>query len=331
MIQNKHIERAGLLATLGASVALVLSGCGGASNNAGSANPAATPTIYGINPADGSTGSGLEFPVTSTDAAGPSTTTATGAVTGALSSTAKPLEGTVPLGFPAGTTDSAVPVSQADVVFRALAANGNFGSGAGDIVGSSLVLTSPEVPGFSQPLAFDLAGTGNGLNAGQYASAPFTLPFTTSGIHQFTTSISDVGGQTSTTTLGVVVVAPTDVALILQSFDTGKPDPASKTKPPADLFTAITAGDTVTIDGGPGTGVYPTGFAPTTADAQGTVVLFTTPGTHTVTETDPKGTVVQTSTFTLPATAAGTTIYAVPAPAATTTASVSKPHLVKRH
>jgi len=192
------------------------------------------------------------------------------------------------------------------------------------------VLTSPEVPGFSQPLTFDSAGAGNGLNAGQYTTAAFTLPFTTSGIHQFTAALSDAAGQSTSTTLGVVVVAPTDVALFLQSFDTGTPDPKSKTTPPADIFTAITPGDTVTIDGVQGTGVYPTGYAVTTADDQGTVVLFTTPGAHTVTETDAKGTVVQTAAFTLPDTAAGTTIYAVPAPAATTTAAVAKPHSVKR-
>ncbi len=330
MIQDKHLSRVGLLAALGASAALLLSGCGGTTSNAGAPASAATPAIYGVNPADGTTGSGLQFSVAGTDAKGNPTTTATGAITGALSSTAKPLEGTVPLGFPAGTTDSAVPAGQANVVFRALAANGNVGSDAGRIVASSLVLTSPEVTSFSQPLTFDLAGTGNGINAGQYATAAFTLPFTTSGIHQFTASLSDVGGQSSSTTLGVVVVAPTDVALFLSSFDTGTMTTATATKPATEIFKAIKAGDTVTVDGAAGTGVYPAGYASTTADDNGQVALFTTPGTHTVTETDAKGTAVQTSTFTLPATAAGTTIYAVPAPAATTTASVAKPHVVKR-
>ena len=193
------------------------------------------------------------------------------------------------------------------------------------------MLTSSEVTGFTQPLTFDSAGTGNGLNAGQYTTAAFTLPFTTSGIHQFTASVADASGQSSATTLGVVVVAPTDVALFLGSFDTGKPDPTSKTTPPADLFNAIAAGDMVKIDGGPGTGVYPTGYAVTTPDANGSVVLFTQPGTHTVVETDSTGKVINTSTFTLPATAAGTTIYAVPAPAATTTAGVRQPHTVIKH
>ena len=317
MTQDKNLSRGGLLAALSASAVILLSGCGGATNNAGPA-PAASPTIYGINPGDAMAGSALQ----SSDAK-------TGYLTGALSSTAHPLEGTVPLGFPAGTMASAVPASQTSVTFRAEIANGNAGNGISGIVPSSVVVTSPEVTGFSQALTFDSAGTGNGLNAGQYTTAPFTLPFTTSGIHQFTAAVADASGQSSTTTLGVVVAVPTDVALFLQSFDSGKTD--GKT-PPSEVFNAITAGDIVQIDGGQGTGVYPTGYAATTADAQATVVLFTAPGAHTVTEFKPDGkTVVQTSTFTLPAAAAGTTLYAVPAPAATTVAAVSKPHLVKRH
>lgn len=305
MFQDKNSARFGLLAAFGVSAAVLLSGCGGATSNQGPA-PAATPAIYGVNPADGTTGSGLQ----SSDAK-------TGYLTGALSSTAAPLEGTVPLGFPAAATSSAAPAGQAGVTFRALVANGNAGNGISGIVGSSLVLTSPEVPGFSQPLTFDLAGTGNKLNGGQYTTAGFTLPFTTSGVHQFTAVVSDVAGQNTSTTLGVVVVAPTDVALFLRRFDTGTKD--TKT-PPAEVFKSIKAGDVVQVDGGPGTGVYPAGYTPTTADDNGQVALFTTPGTHTVTEFKPDGTtVVQTSTFTLDATAAGTTIHTVPVTTPVTT------------
>ena len=342
MSNTKHLRRASLLVVLGASTIAALSGCGGAKTNSGGTASAATPTVYGVNPATGEAGSGIEFPVTTTGTSGPVTTT-TGGLVAALSSTAVPLEGTVPLGFATGglqadgSAGQAVLASQASVTFAALIANGNVGNNAGAITGATL--TSPEVPSFTQTLTFTGVGTGV-LGAAGYTGPAFTLPFTTSGIHQLTASVTDEGAQKTTTTLGVVVVAPTDVALFLQSFDTGKPDPASTTKPPADLFNAIAPGDLVTIDGGQGTGVYPaTGYnsataggasSPTTADPQGTVVLFTTPGTHTVVETDPTGkTVVNTSTFTLPATAAGTTIYAVPAPTATTTAAVSKPHLVR--
>ena len=329
MFSTNTYSRAGFLTALGLSTAAFLSGCGGSTNNAGPA-PAATPTIYGLNPADNTTGSSLQFTVAGTDAKGNPTSTLTAALTAALSSTAKPLEGTVPLGFPnlgapAAVTAAAVSAGQTNVTFRVLVANGNAGNGISAINPSSLVLTSPEVTGFSQALTFDGAGAGNGVNAGQYTTAAFTLPFTTSGIHQFTAAVSDAAGQSTTTALGIAVAVPTDVTLFLQSFDTGTKN--TKT-PPAEIFNAITPGDTVTVDGSKGRGVYPTGYAATTADAQGTVVLFTTPGAHTVVETDPAGKMVQTSTFTLPTTAAGTTIYAVPAPAATTTADVSKPHLV---
>ena len=311
MFQDKNLGRVGLLAGLGASAAILLSGCGGATNNASPA-PAATPTIYGINPTTGETGSGLQ----SSDAKA-------GYLTGALSSTAKPLEGAVPLGFPAGgffpngtTASSAVTTGQASVVFRALIANGNAGNGISAIVPSSVVLTSPEVTGFTQPLTFDSSGVANGPNDGQYASAPFTLPFTTSGIHQLTAAVSDASGQSTSTTFGVVVVAPANVALFLQSFTIAVA--ATATAAATTTTMAITPGDTVTIDGGPGTGVYPTGYAATTADAQGTVVLFTTPGTHTVTET--KGTtVVQTATFTIDPTLAGTTLIGVPVNVPTST------------
>lgn len=312
MFQDKNSGRIGLLAALGASAAALLSGCGGSTSNQGPAPPA-TPAIYGVNPFDGTTGSGLQ----SSDAK-------TGYLTGALSSTAKPLEGTVPLGFPAAATASAVPASQADVTFRALVANGNTGNGISGIVPTSIVLTSPEVSGFSQPLTFDAAGAGNKLNAGQYTTAAFVLPFTTSGIHQFTTGVSDTAGQSTTTTLGVVVVAPTDVALFLRRFDTGTKD--TKT-PPAEIYKAIKAGDVVQVDGGAGTGVYPTGYAPTTADDNGQVALFTTPGTHTVTEFKPDGTtVVQTSTFTLAATTASTTIHTVPVTTPAATAGITTSH-----
>jgi len=302
MTLNKHQARFGLLAALGASAAAVLTGCGGASNNASPA-PAATPTIYGVNPATGATGSGLQ----SSDAK-------TGYLTAALSTTAKALEGTIPLGFAAGglnadakTVAVAVPVGQTGVAFRTLIANGNAGNGISAIIPSSVVLTSSEVTGFSQPLTFD--GAGVTLNDGQYTTAAFTLPFTTSGIHQFTAAVADAAGQNTTTTLGVAVVAPADVALFLQSFTIAVP--ATATAAATTKTKAIAAGDTVTVDGGTGTGVYPTGYAPTVADAQGTVVLFTTPGTHTVTEM--KGTtVVQTATFTIDPKLAGTTLVGVP-------------------
>jgi hypothetical protein len=338
MRNNRHLQRIGLITLLGASTAAVLSGCGGATvNSGGGAITNATPTVYGINSDTGSTGSGIEFPQTAASASGSTTTTA-GGIVGALSSTAIPIEGAVPLGFPPGayeadnaTAGQAVPTSQPSVVFRALVANGNAGNAVSPITG--VTLTSPEVSGFTQTLTFGSVGTGPAGSAG-YATPPFTLPFTTSGVHQFTASVTDQGGKSSATVLGVVVVAPTDVALFVSSFDTGTTTQPPVTTPPTaptEVFNTIAAGDTVTIDGGKGDGVYPTGYSINMPDANGNVVLFAAPGTHTVVETDPTGKIINSNTFTLPATAAGTTIYAVPAPAATTiTSSVSKPHLVRK-
>lgn len=338
-ITHRHLQRTGLLVAFGASAVAILSGCGGSSTNTGRAASVATPTVYGTNVSNGTTGSGIEFPATTpaTATTGPVTAT-TGGIVGALSSTAVPLEGTLPLGFPTGaleadnnTAGQAVLASQPSVVFRALIANGNVGNASGAITGATL--TSPEVTGFTQALTFTGVGDGPAASAG-YTSPAFTLPFTTSGIHQLNATATDEGGQSGTTTLGVVVVAPTDVALFLNTFDTGTMSTATATVPASEVFTAITPGDIVTIDGGTGTGVYPASYSATmasTADANGTVILFTTPGTHTITELKPDGkTPVQSNTVTLPATAAGTTIYAVPAPDATTTAAVAKPHLVRR-
>lgn len=342
MINTRHLQRVGLLAAFGASVA-ALSGCGGATTNSSGTAPTATPTIYGVNPNNGETGSGIE----SADAK-------QGYLTGSLSSTAKPLpgEGAFPLGFPGGgllaNSTASAPVQAtaapagASVLFRALIANGNLSGSAGAIVESSVKLTSTGVAGLSQTLTFDKPGVGNGpVGAGQYVSQPFTLP-AASGIYSLTASVSDVGGQSSATTLGVAVVTATNVALVVQQgFDTGTLD-----KNGNEVFNAVAAGDTITIDGGTGAGVYPAGYnaataggaaIPNTPDASGTIILFTTPGQHTITELDPKGVPVkdQTSTFTLAPASAGTTVYEIPVTGSTVpapaTPSVAKPHLVKRH
>jgi len=346
-ITHRHLQRAGLLAAFGASAAAILSGCGGASTNTGRATTVATPTVYGINVATASAGSGIEFPVTTpATATTGAVTTTTGGIVGALSTTATALEGALPLGFPAGAAESdlsvgvAVAASQPGVVFRALIANGNVANTSGAITGATL--TSPEVTGFTQTLTFTGVGSGPVGSAG-YTSPAFTLPFTTSGIHQLNATVTDEGGQSSTTTLGVVVVAPTDVALVLSSFDTGKMSVATATVPAAEIFNPITSGDIVTIDGGTGTGVYPTSYNATTAstadangpNGAGAVFLFTTPGTHTITETTPGNKMIQTATVTLGPTTAGTTLYNVPidgstTPAPATTAAVAKPHLVRR-
>ena len=310
MINIKYLGRIGPLAALGASAAILLSGCGGSSlNGTLRAAPTASPVAYGVTPTNansgigGSIGSGLE----SADAT-------TAYITGALSSTAItiPGEGPFPLGFPAGAASTATnpdgtsvlltaaPVG-ASVRFKADLANGNNGESGGAIVPASVILTSSDIPGFAQQtLMFDGANIATGpLANGQYVSAPFPLAVPKSGIYRFAVAVADEGGQSSSTTFAVAAVAPTDAALFLEN---------------------IKPGDTVTIDGGPGIGVYPaTGYnaatgsasAPTIADGQGTVVLFTTPGVHKIVDasTDAKGVVTTTTqTITVAATAVGTTI-----------------------
>lgn len=225
------------------------------------------------------------------------------------------------------------------VVFRAAISNGLSSTARSPITinpsGVSLTSADPEWTLGVLPLTFNYIKTGPFANAtyvtgtpvttGQGTPTPFTVPFTTTGIHTVVLTVSDDAGQQTATTFAIPVVTSADVALVLQNFITVAPTKAT----PKGTATPITAGDTVTLDGGAGIGSYPAGFASTTADAQGTVVFFTTPGTHTVTETDPKGAVVQTSTFTLDAAAAGTTVLDVPTttnPAATTTAPKARRH-----
>ncbi len=224
------------------------------------------------------------------------------------------------------TPISAIPTNYAGtLVFGAYTSAGVLNGNPDDLNTTSVVLTSSEASAsvFSQPLSFigqNAIGT-SVLPQAQYETAAFPIPafMQTTGLHDLHTTISTVSGQSSTTDFVVATVDPASVALFLQSLTVIVPAvPATATAPakPATLATtAITPGDLVTIDGGPGTGVYPAGYQPTVADAQGTVVLFTTPGTHTLTETDPTGkTVVQAEVSTLPATDAGMTLLNPPTP-----------------
>lgn len=342
---TRHATKTLPLAGLGVALAAVLSGCGGASTSTSplAATPDSGPVIYGLN-AQGAVGgtfqeaSGLGF----TDAGGAQAAVLTSAAKYTTDSGAGPLPAYttnfstgIPLGFPTsggyvtGQPSMALPTTSVGaVVFRAYISTGAKGGNKVDLDSNSVVLTSAEATGFSQKLNFDQAGIGSGpLGQGQYTTGTFALPaaLATTGLHSVSVALADVNGQRSHTDFVFAELAPGDVALYLQNFDTG-----TKDKNGNEVFNPIAAGDTVTLDGGAGIGVYPTGYAATTADAQGTVVLFTTPGTHTVTETNAKGVVVQTSTFTVAAEAVGTTLFDVPVTAATTTAASAKPHAVSR-
>ncbi len=344
---NKYTLRAGLpLAGLGI-VAAALSGCGGATSGGATAipTPDSGPVLYGINALAARSGS-----VTAGETSGLSFTPANGALEGAIVGAfayntvngAGPLPSYVasfpnaggktagiPLGFPqsggsfyynSSAQAAALPTNfTGNIIFGVYASQGAKNGNLVDINPASIVLTSSEAPTFSAPMIFDPNFGTNGISQSQYKTAPFAVPafMQTTGLHDLRAAIADTAGQSSTTDFVVATVDPTSVALFLQSINVLVPAvPAVGTtpaKPATVVNTAITPGDLVTIDGGPGTGVYPAGYTPTVADAQGTVVLFVKPGTHTVTESA-TGNVVQTETFTLATTTAGTTILVPPTP-----------------
>ena len=297
MLQNKYLGRAGFLTTLGASAAILLSGCGGSSTSP-TQTPAtqADPAVYGSNFATGLTGSNFVFS---------NGTNTVGAITGAISATGTgfALEGGVATGFVAGGQNPltipsatakgqtgtppflsfgfALAPSQAGVVFRALIANGNSGETVDPINPSSVVMTSSEVPSFTEQLSFDNAGIGAGpAGDGQYTTPAFTLPFTTTGLHTFNVAVAGQSGKSSSTTFQTVVLAPTDSAVVVQILDAdGNPQ----------------TGALVTVTNAvPGVAAYEsTPAAPQTSvtDGDGVAIVFAAPGSQTITATgkDAKG------------------------------------------
>jgi len=234
----------------------------------------------------------------------------------------------------------------ASAVFRAAISNGVSSSTQSTVPitynGVSLSSTDPQWTLGTLPLTFNYQNTGPFANAtyvtgtpvssGQGTPTPFTVPFTTTGIHTVNVTVTDDAGQSTATTFAIPVVAATDAALLLQNIDTGTQD-AKKNE----VFQPITAGDTVTVDGGAGIGTYPAGFTPTVADPQGTVIFFVTPGTHTIvdtnvapaTKTTPATTTTISETIIVAPAAAGTTLID---PAITPVAGAVRPHvLIRRH
>lgn len=316
------------IGALGAA-ALLLSGCGGSSfqKNTFAAIPNTVPAAYGLDPVAASPvlnlPQNIQYFETSglgaADSKAAYLTAATGftidkAPDGAgVSINLDPNGKTIPQGFSTGgqfidavtTARATVPTAVspgASVIFRAALANGASAGNSPSITTVSLTSADPEWTLGVLPLTFNDPGKNSGpLANGTYVTGtnlipvPFALPFTTSGIHTVTVTVADAAGRQTTTTFSIPVVAATNVALFLQNITINVPAvPATTTTPevPATTQTTpITPGDLVSVDGG----------TAVTADAQGTVILFTTPGTHTVTETAPDGTaVVQKATFVLP-------------------------------
>lgn len=333
-----HIKQKSSLAGIGAlsAVTLILSGCGGTTfqKNTFANFPNTVSAAYGIEPVvanpnlQGTTATSLE---TSGLASADSTTPyLTGAldfaivtnVNGAkIADNIDPnLTGKIPIGFSVGgaflaaaTPAPTAVVTGTSVVFRAALANGIADNAAASIspAANTLSSTDPEWTLGTLPLTFNVIKTGPLAN-GTYVTgtggnaAPFTLPFKTSGIHTAIVTVTDSAGRVTATTFGMPVVTPANVAIFAQGIIA---DGQTVTTP-------ITPGDTVTIDGGAGLGTYPTGYKPTVADTQGTVVFFVAPGTHTLVDTNVTPatataaavTTVTTQTIVIAPEAAGTTI-----------------------
>ncbi len=290
--KHKQIWRTAFAASSLACVTM-LSGCGGASNGTPLlATPVSGPAVNGLD-ANNALG-GTLFEVSGL--ASPDGLTSY--LTGPVASTAKPsavvansFSGTIPLGFAPdgsfGLTTSNVGIAVApgaNVIFGASISGGNSTTAPIPINTSSIVLTSTEVPGFSQPLKFNTTFTSqsgaNPLVQAQYTTGTFALPFTTTGLHRLVASVGDQSGQSSTTTFDTVVVGPNDAAVYVGFIN------IPNTKKPGTITTAgLSQGDTIELDDAK-TGVKATLVAgarqQATADTNGVVILFIAPGTYTL-------------------------------------------------
>jgi hypothetical protein len=311
---------------------LVLSGCGGSSyqSNSFGTYPDAGPAAYGIEGtgANGNITGGVGGPFVYETSGFGNTAGTTASLTAATDfkvvKGAGPLPGVdpngtgkVPLGFsPKGAyidaLSGASPVTPqalapgVSVVFRADISNGESSKTRSVIPiqynGVSLSSTDPEWTLGTLPMTFNFTNggplsngtyvTGTPVQSGTGTPVPFTLPFTSTGLHEVAVTVTDTSGQQTQTFYETVVVRPTDVAVFAQNVT-----------PDGGAAQAITAGSTASI-------TNPVSGATTqaTADAQGTVILFTTPGTQTLTVTSTDGKTTVTQTLTIAASAAGTTL-----------------------
>ena len=296
-IINKRALRAFLpLAGLGIAAA-ALSGCGGASQNASALTaptPDSGPVIYGQNSLAILTGGNT--PMGETSGLGyVSGSTVTGIETGATNyvtdSGAGPLPGYsanfaagIAIGFSTlgnyfngGPASALLTTDIGSVVFRANISQGALNKALVDINTSSVILTSSEASGFSQPLTFDKPGIGVGpLGQGEYTTGTFALPasFATTGLHTVTASVSDTASQKSHTDFDFVVLAPTDSGVLFPFGGATVPagEPAKSTAAvntvAATITNAITGARTRVV-----------------LDDTNTFILFAAPGDQTVTVT----------------------------------------------
>lgn len=221
------------------------------------------------------------------------------------------IDGAAGAGVPATTVKTG-----ASVTFRAALANGVASNASPPIASATLSSTDPEWTLGTLPMTFNDV-KGGPLANGTYVTGtagnptPFTLPFT-QGIHTVVVTVTDAVGRVTATTFEIPVSNPDSITLFVQNF-TNVTTAATGTTPAVTEASPVTPGDLVSLDGG----------TAVTADAQGTAIFFTAPGTHTVTETGPDGTAVQSTTFVIPVSIpgpndstiplAGATLYDLPA------------------
>lgn len=333
-IRHRSTLTSGLCA-LGA--ALLLGGCGGSSFQTKTFGPPtpAGPAAYGLqgtaaNPAiTAQTGgpffvevSGLGSP----DGAKVYLTAATDfqVISGAgpLSDVDPNKTGKVPLGFSTGgqyidslTGGDTVATPEAvapgtPVVFRASISNGISADGKSIPIkydGVTLSSADPQWTLGTLPMTFNFTNsgplangtyvTGQPVTTGNGTPVPFTLPFTTTGLHSLTVSVTDDNGQQTKTIYTIPVAQPSEVTVFAQNIDTG-----TKGQDGKEAFQTFEAGDKVSISN-PVAGTQ----AEATADQQGTVVLFTTPGAQTLTYRSADGGTTYTQPLALD-NAAGTTV-----------------------
>lgn len=287
----RSLNRLALWAALGGGLALLAAGCGGGHTTVNlPASGTALPVAYGRaigGPAKGYEASGL-----GTNTANPTQTSAnpsstdTPYFTFAFASNSTPLGGAVLLGYlglaPDGAyvdqagaanpvTPAAVAPSAANVFFRASVATGTDPSTGQQIpikVGG-VYLTSPEIAtaSFDEPMTQNFtAGTATGPFAlAQYVTPPFTLPFTTPGVHILRVTVTDANNNAPHTDYGVIVLDNATAAAVTTIPPTATAtitNPAANPNPSNSWFYTSTPSN------------------PTTAvpDNQGVVVLFATPG-----------------------------------------------------
>jgi hypothetical protein len=274
------------LAALACGLVAAIAGCGGSSKSStGPSSGTALPVALGRQTTGATkgfevSGLGLNTPNPSQTSANPALTD-TAYLTFAFASNSTPLGGAVLLGYlglsPAGAyidqataqnpiTPPTIGPSAANVFFRARIALGtdpNTGQQI-PIRPNGVVLTTPEagLGAFSEVMSNTTynANTAAGpFSAAEYVTPPFTLPFTTPGVHILRVTETDAENNAPHTDFAVIVLDNATAAVV----------------------TTIPATATATITGPAAPQFYTSTPAnPTTAfpDNQGVVVLFATPG-----------------------------------------------------